>query len=129
MVEGACRVAFDPGDGERFAPGLFYIVVNEFVGESPQESRLASSTSGDTQSYRRIVVFVGSIVYHFGLDVRRVVPSIVWAEVNGCHIFTVVCYVVEIRLIQKSNAVMLVSKAQEPFSIDYVNISYVQRRL
>ena len=58
IVEGACRVGFDPADGEGFAPSFLDAVVYELVGESAHQTRLTGSTGGDAKPYRGVVFFV-----------------------------------------------------------------------
>lgn len=62
VVEGACDIGFQPGDGEERAAGFLGLGVDEGDGEDSDEAGLTGAADGDPQLERGVEVYEGSIV-------------------------------------------------------------------
>lgn len=85
VVEGACGVGFQPGDGEGRAAGFAGLGVNEGVGEGFDEAGLAGAAGGDAELERGVGVFEGAVVGLFGLDMGWVLWAGGGVDVDGSH--------------------------------------------
>lgn len=86
VVEGACGVGFQPGDGEGRAAGFLGLGVDEGVGEGFDEAGLAGAAGGDAELERGVGVFEGAVVGLFGLDFRWVNGAGIGVDMDGSHI-------------------------------------------
>jgi len=86
VVEGACGVGVQPGDGEGRAAGLFGLGVDEGVGEGFDETGLAGTAGGDAELDSGVGVSEGTVVGLFGLDLRWVFWAGGGVNVDGSHV-------------------------------------------
>jgi len=85
VVEGACGVGFEPGDGEGRTAGFLGLGVDEGVGEGFDEAGLAGAAGGDAELERRVGVLEGTVVGLLGLDLRWVVWAGGGVDMDGSH--------------------------------------------